>query len=63
MLGVAGQQRIGAVGQGNQFIAGINTIIRIEVRVIVATQARLDRLGQFARDDDFWLRTHDRILQ
>ncbi len=38
-------------------------IVRIEQRLIVAAQARLHGLGEFARDHDFWLRAHERILQ
>jgi hypothetical protein len=38
-------------------------IVGIEQRLIVAAKARLDGLGQFARDHDFWLRAHERILQ
>ena len=60
---MTGHQGIGAIGQGDQLIGGINMIVRVEVRIVVPAQARLHGFGQFARDHDFWLRAHARILQ
>ncbi len=63
MRGVTWKQRTGAVGEIDQLIGGVDMIVRIEQRLIVAAKARLDGLGQFARDHDFWLRAQGRILQ
>ncbi len=63
MLGVTWKQRTGAVGETDQLVGGVDVIVRIEQWLIIAAKARLDGLGQFARDHDFWLRAHERILQ
>ena len=50
-----GQDRLGAARAFDELVVRVEPIVRIQARIVIATQTSLHDIGKLAGDEDGWL--------